>query len=186
MSGLETIAAIAAIGGTAVQAVGQIQAGRDAQQAANYNAKVLEQNAKQTVLNANTEATMRKRQLMKERSSAVAAYGASGVQINNGSPMAVLSDLATEAELDAALTRYQGEQQAKGLNSEAAMQRREGKIAKRNAITGAMGTLLSGASQAYGSFGRAGSQAASGMGASPMRATTRLSSGGTISWNGSY
>lgn len=156
MSGLETLAAIASIGGTAVSAIGQLQAGRDAQAAANYNAAVTEQQAKQTVLNANTEATLRKRQLMKERSSAIAAYGSSGVHISSGSPMAVLSDLASEAELDAALTRYAGEQQSKGLDSQAAMMRREGKIAKRNATTGAFGTLLGGASQAYSSFGTKG------------------------------
>ncbi len=153
MSGME-IMAVMSLAGTAMSAVGQLQAGADANKAAKYNAQVLEQNAKQTVLNSNTEATMRKRQLMKERSGAIASYGASGVQINSGSPMAVLSDLATEAELDAALTRYAGEQEAKGLNSEAAMQRREGKIAKRNAMTGAFGTLLGGASQAYGTFGK--------------------------------
>jgi len=186
MSGLETLAAIASIGGTAISAIGQIQAGVNAQKAANYNATVLENQAKQTVLNSNTEATLRKRQLMKERSSAIAAYGASGVQINSGSPMAVLSDLASEAELDAALTRYQGEQEAKGLNSQAFMERQQGKIAKRNAITGAFGTLLSGASSFAGKFGGSGGQAASGLGPSPMKATTRLSGGGTIRWNGGY
>jgi hypothetical protein len=172
MTGIEVLALGASLAGTAFSAMGQIQAGNQANQAAKYNAQVLENQARQTVLNANTDASLRKRQLMKERGSAVAAYGASGVQIDSGTPFAVLSDLATEAELDAALTRFQGTQEAKGLNSQAAMSRYEGKVAKRNGMTGAMGTLLGGASSlAGGGFG-GGSKTSNIQYTSPGRATS--------------
>lgn len=86
--------------GTAVSAYGQIQAGNAAEQAAAYNASIAQQQAAEASQAAKSKAfdlsTQRRTMIGRQ----VAAFGASGVDVNSGTPLDVMSHTATQYEMD--------------------------------------------------------------------------------------
>jgi hypothetical protein len=151
--------AIAGVASTALSAYGQIQAGQQAQAAADYNAAVARNN--QIIADRQAEDAVKRGQVAEEeqrrRTRAIAgtqraALAASGVQLDQGSPADILADTAQFGELDALTIRNNAEREAygyrvQGMNfgAEAGLQQGRASSAMTGAYLGAGSTLLSGA-----------------------------------------
>jgi hypothetical protein len=165
MAFLPVIAAVASIAGTGLAAVGAIQQGNAARAAATYNAAVAEnnaivarQNAKLALSESNAEEQGVRRRTAQQLGTAGAAIGASGIT-QEGSALDVLEETVALGELDALTVRWQGdlkarnfEQQARGYQSSAELERMSGRAAKTNSIFSAAGTLLSGLSSTSSNY----------------------------------
>ena len=123
----------------------ELEKGKQQEKAANFNAKVMEQNADI----ARREAQLKAHQVRKEKVQMIgkqrAMIGGSGVTAE-GSPLLLLSDTATEYEYDAALETWRGETKAQQFKQKAKYQRKMGKYAKKQAYWQAGSSLLSGLS----------------------------------------
>lgn len=134
------------IGAAIIGAIGSVQQGNAAKSAANYNARVAENNATLARQQAAAQEEQHRRLARRQLGQMRAAYGASGVTME-GSPLDILAQSAKDAELDALNIRYGGELKAQGLESEAVLERYRGESAQRAGYMGAATGLLSGASK---------------------------------------
>ena len=146
--------AIAAILGGAISAYSAIRQGQQAEAVGRYNARVAEQQATSARQAAAADAETKRRQLDRILGSQRARYGASGVIASEGSPLLVMMQSEEEAALDVARVRYGGEAQGYGLESEARLQRFQGRQARRQSYLGATAALLTGVSGAGGIYGK--------------------------------
>ncbi len=128
-----TISLMAIAVGTAVSTVGSIVQGKQMSEVAKAQGDLALQKG------AAEEARIRdeKARIMASQRT---GYGASGLDISSGSPLAVLADTATEAELDALRARWTGE-------SENRLQRFYAGNYKTASYFGAGSTILTGASK---------------------------------------
>lgn len=148
-------ASIAVLGGSAISAYGQAEAG-------DYNAALAEQNAKvagiqaQDALTRGTAEESRYRgQVSKLMGRQRAAIGSSGIEAS-GSALDILADTARTGELDALTIRNNAAREAWGYRVQAVNSRAQGKIDKFSSRVGALGTLLTGGAQAYGIYNSGG------------------------------
>lgn len=148
---LTLIAAGAAAAGAAVSAVGSIRAGNDQAAASKYNALVEDQNAVAARQQAGAAAEQKDNEVTRRLADARAAFAASGVDPNSGTPLDVMADSASQGELSKRLLLYQGDLTARGLGSQANLDRITGKNAQTAGYISAAGTLLTGAGKAAGS-----------------------------------
>ena len=131
--------------GSGISAYGQYQSGRQAESAYNYNASLAEQNA--TVVRQSQQLTeyQKKKNLEAQVGHQIAQYAGSGVDVNTGSPIDVMTDTLSKGYLDIAIDKYNAELSARGYESEAAMKRYEGKQIRRESTLQAGLGLLKGA-----------------------------------------
>lgn len=169
------------IAGTAVSAVGTIASGQNAADAANYQAKVLEVNAKNESASAQREAQdlLHKKDLILSKLNNNAA--SSGFTSTDKSTLDLTGDVAEYGTYQAQLAQYAGDNQAEGLRAEAAAARARGESEKTASYFKAGGTILSSFSspmfQQYG-FGRPDPAMGNPMGKSPYGAFGALIGGG--------
>lgn len=148
--------AILQAAGTMFTASGQAQAGRQQQQAYDINAQQEEiQGAQQRNISI-TEAQQKERQATLRAGSIRAAYGAAGVDPNSGSPLAVMADQATQGELTKHLTLWQGMAQQQSADTQAGIDRLQGRAARAAGYSSAAGTLFSGFGQILAQSGQVG------------------------------
>jgi hypothetical protein len=136
--------------GTVVSAIGQNNAGKAEQQAANYNARVAEMNAAAEQDRAGVEADDYRRQQSRKLASSIAARGASGVAIGSGTPLMVSEDVVREIELGASRIGHEGATKANAYRNQATLDRVSGKNARKAGRIAAGATLLSGGARAFG------------------------------------
>lgn len=105
--------------GTGMNAYGQHQQGEASADAARYNAEIDLFNAQQARVQGQVASEAQARQARKTVGSMVANYGASGVQVDTGSPMDVLVDSARQAALDNLTIKYNAEMQARNYETQA-------------------------------------------------------------------
>lgn len=115
--------------GQALSGIGSLVSGFG--QAASY-----EQNAKLARQQAQYNANQKRRETSALLSRQRAAYGASGVQVNTGSPVDFIAETAEQGEMDALMMLYGGEAEASMMQSRARQSRLGG-------ILGAGTSLLS-------------------------------------------
>jgi hypothetical protein len=156
---LAVVSAAASVLGTGVSAYGQIQAGQAAKAAGDYNAAVARNNqivaerqAQDALARGEVAETEQRRKVRMLASSQRAALGASGVQLDAGTPLDLLGDTAAMGELDALTIRNNAEREAYGyrvqgvnFGAEAGLQTMRGNNAMSGALMSAGGTVLSGA-----------------------------------------
>lgn len=147
MTGIE----IAMIAGTVMSAVGQIQQGNAAKQAANFNAAIANNNAIASRQKAEADAARQERESRLRAGAVGAARGASGGTAA-GSALDLMESNAAQEELDRLTILHGGELQAAGFESDAAVQRMRGSAAQKAGRLGAASTLLIGGARASGSF----------------------------------
>ena len=146
---VSTFTVLSAVG-SAIQAVGAIQKGQAAADQANLQAGILQQQAERDRQKAEAdEADFRRRQsfILAQRR---AALGASGVEPGVGSPLLVSEDFAGEVELQALRIRSGGELRATRAEQQAALQRFQGRAARRAGFTRGGSLLISGAGKSFG------------------------------------
>ena len=147
-----TIALVSAAA-TGLQVVGQIQQGKAANKAAQYQAAQYEVNAKQAEIAAGQERAASQRVAHERRRNATLlaskaqAIGASGGGGLDPSTVDIISDIDAEGEYGALAALYQGEEAAMGREDQARMNlaqagasRYEGKVAKQQGYYNAAGT----------------------------------------------
>lgn len=152
MSGLELLAAGASAVGTGISAIGQIQAGRQQDAMAEYQAKEMERQAqdKMAVATRDAEQEAKKKDALLSRQVALAASSGGGVQ--NASVLGILEDTEATGQYNVDTAIYNGQQEAAGLRSQAGATRMEGKANKTGSYLGAAGTLISGIGSAANTF----------------------------------
>lgn len=134
--------------GTAMSAMAAMKQAQAQAGAMKFNATIAEQNATSARDQA-TAAEMQQRTEAEKRLGAMrASYGASGVTME-GSPLDVLSESASMAELDAQNIRYQGDLKARGYQNTAELDRANASNAKSQGYMKAGSELLMGATRAY-------------------------------------
>ena len=130
--------------GALASAVGSIAAGVAQNNVAKYNAQVAENNATAERQRAAYEAGMieddKQRVIGAQRAGGVSA----GLDITQGTPIAVLGDSAKSAELDILARKYSGEAQATAYQNDARRMRAEGKAAQTAGIIGGFSSILGG------------------------------------------
>jgi len=137
-----------AVASTGMQMYGQISAGNAANSAAKYNAKQLEEQARQELYSANMQASDIRNAGRRHTSEIVSLQGKSGAAIGSGSALDVVGADAQAFEEDAIRALYGGQIKAWQANTEAGIKRYEGKVAKQQGYIQAAGTLLGAAAKA--------------------------------------
>jgi hypothetical protein len=150
-------AAAVAIISAAVTAYSAYSASQQQERIAKYNQEVQERQAEAARAAAKVEAAQKRARGERVLAAQRAAYGASGVVPDVGSPLLVQADTAKEAEFDALMSTYAGELRARGAEGEAAFSAYQARSARRTRVAN---TLLSGAAAGistyanYGGFNR--------------------------------
>lgn len=139
---------------TAVTVVAAVQQGKAAQRAADFNAKVAQDNAMLARQQAQSKARQQDRVNRLRLGAIRAAHGASGGAAGEGSVLDVLGDTAMQGELEKQNILYAGRVQAAGYRNEASLSTAEGKSARAASTLKAGSALLSGASQGYDIYQR--------------------------------
>ncbi len=143
MSGTEALI----IGSTLMSAAGSIRQGRDAQRQTEYSARARERDA--AVAREQAEARARKtRRAGSARAAAARARPAGGGARLEGSPLDLLAQLSSDAELAALEDIHDGDIAAASQLTTARSNRMRGAAARRQSLFSAGSSLLRGASQA--------------------------------------
>jgi len=136
---------MAGVVSTGLGVIGAIGEGISGQRAASFNAQALGNNADFALKQGAENQRRIRRSNAQFQGSQEAAIGASGLQLS-GSALNVLSDSAIEGELMALDAKVSAENKAKGLRSQATIERMRGKQARRAGFINAGTTLINGAS----------------------------------------
>jgi hypothetical protein len=137
-------AALAATGGL-LGAAGSIQQGQAEYAAADYNAKMAEENARQSRIQSAEEARRQKISSAKQIGDIRASYGASGIVSSEGSALDILQESSAAAALDYLTIKHQGEVKAAAYQQEANVSRMRGNAARTGSYFKAASSLLSAA-----------------------------------------
>lgn len=134
--------ALTAVAGLA-SAYQQRQQGKYQKGVADYNARVAENEAIET-RNAGVEReNIHRRKVAELMSKQRAQAGASGIDINTGSPLQLQQDTELLGEVDALRIRSNFDRRGNALDTQATLTRAQGKQAQAAGNMNAMGTLLS-------------------------------------------
>lgn len=134
----------------AVSAIGAIQQGQAAKSAANYNATLEQMNARAARQDAADQAAQVDRENYLRLGAIRANQGKSGGAAGEGSVLDILSDAASQGELERQYVLKAGERKAFGHEASANLDRAQGRNAQTGSYLKAGSELLSGgANYAY-------------------------------------
>lgn len=145
-----------AAGGSAVGAIGALIQGQSQAGSLKYNAEVQENNAKAALLSAKLNADKQSLQFNKTQGQAVAGFGASGVEGDSGSVLAVLGANAANAELDRQNIIYGGQVRQINYENQASLDSFGAQSALNGSYLSALGGLAKGGAQIAGSMSGGG------------------------------
>jgi hypothetical protein len=166
MAGLQGIAAVIGLVGSAVTAVGTIAAGRAERQAAEYQAKQLDRKALEELAASQRETYeyQQNKELALSRQQAIAAT--SGLGATDPQVLELAGETAKRGRYQESLAVYVGKERKAGLEAQAEGARVSGRAAEIGARTSAAGTILGGIGSFFDKYGRIGGK--TGVGA-PMQ-----------------
>ena len=162
-----SLLAVSAVGGV-MQSIGQLQAGRAAQNQADYQSKVAKNNAVVAGWQSNDalergaqEQANYARQIETLKGRQRAAFAANGVELGSGSPLGVLGDTALLGSMDLSTMRANAQREALGLHNESRQFSEEARLLKMQGqsaanagksafATGLLGTAANTAIGGYG------------------------------------
>lgn len=130
--------------GVGVSALGSVVQGEGQAQASEYNAAIARQNALITQQQGDAAVQAQQRDSARQIGRMKAAYGASGVQLDSGSPLDVLAESASMAALDSLTLKYNYALKAAGLQSQASLEDKQASTSRTSAILGAGSSVLKG------------------------------------------
>ena len=145
-TGLEIAALAAAAAGTVTSTVSAVQQGKSAQNLANYNAQVAQNDAIAARQKAEFDARAQERQAKLFAGTQRASMAGTGGELLDMGDVIDMS--AEEAELENLAIRYGGEMGYRAGQQKATVARFEGAAAKQKATGQAASSLLTGASSA--------------------------------------
>lgn len=141
------VAPVASLVGTGVSAYGQYKAGKGASDVYDYNKQMARYEAKYIQDRAAIEEARLNKDVSRHISRQRAIAGASGTSTNTGSNLDVLTETVNEAELDAAIIRYNADVQSSAALSQSNLYSTQADQAYSSGILNAGTTLLGGASK---------------------------------------
>jgi hypothetical protein len=139
-----------------VGAVGMVRQAQAQASAADYNAKLAKQNAAVSEAQGLAAAEAQQRDSARKMGSAMANYGASGVQLADGSAEDVLADSARQSTLDNLTLKYNARLKTLGFLDQAGLDEANSKNAMSAGYLNATSSLLSSAGSMYGKYGGTG------------------------------
>lgn len=151
-TGATAIAATATVAGAGYAAYSTYQQGKASQALDNYNANLAAQNSATAGRDAAIEANQTRLQNQRVMAKQRAAFAASGVIGETGSPLMVQTEQAGYLEMGALETERQGNIRAAQLAQQGVLDRMEGGAARRAGNTGAVSTILGGATKAFATY----------------------------------
>jgi Flp pilus assembly protein TadB len=129
------------VAGAALAATSAIRSGQAAKQSANFNAQMADRNREISISQTAAMSIQQRRQADKQLGAMVAGYGASGVSLE-GSPLDVLEESVSQAELENQNIKYQGTLRQQGYQADASLDRASGRNAQQQGyMQGASGLL---------------------------------------------
>ena len=134
-----------AAAGTALSAISALQQGLSAEDAAQFNARQAEINAQAARDQAAFDAERGEERARRLRAANVASTASSGVSLASPSRGELFLQNAEDVALEIEAIRRTGENRARGFESQAALDRAQGRAARTGGLFGAGATLLSGA-----------------------------------------
>lgn len=151
--------------GTGIKALSARQAGKGAQNVAEFNAQIAEMKASDAIVRGRETESRHRANTRRLIGSQRAAFAASGVVVDDADSTAVnvLADTAQLSEMDALTIRANAAREAWGFRMGAQDQRVRGEIARREGDSRAMGEIIGGAgSILYGKYGFGGGSTGGG------------------------
>lgn len=146
------VAAIAAVTGGVISAVGQQKEGKAQKKALKHNAFIAQQNSdlikKQTEQELHKAKTRRRRLLARQ----IAVAAASGRDISGGSPLAVIEASERAGILDEKIIDFNSDVARSGFSQQAGILTKQGKQIQSATKLGSYSTLLSSGGSAAGYF----------------------------------
>jgi len=142
------IAAVAAVS----EGYSQQQEGKFKNNVAKYNARNLENEATQTRNKGTEEENAHREKVQQLISQQTATIGASGIDINSGSPLQMQTDAATMGEVDALRIRSNYGDAANALSDKANLVLSEGAYAQSAGNRAFGNSILAGAGKLYDSW----------------------------------
>lgn len=140
---------IALIAGAAVSAGTAIHAGEQQRSAANAAADQAKADAETAAGQAQVEAAKIREAAKRQRSAAIAALSASGVDVGAGTAEQITADITQRGEEDALTTILTGSNRGRMLNREAEISRIGGSNAATAGYVGAASSVLGSAGNYY-------------------------------------
>lgn len=148
-------APVMALAGAATSAFGSILGGEGQAGAAEFNAAVARQNAAVAQQQGQAAIEAQQRDYARKMGSMVASYGASGVEVDSGSPLEAVADSARMATLDSLTLKYNADLRAAGYQNTAMMEDMKAKTARTSAMLNAGSNLMTGYGKYLGMTGTA-------------------------------
>lgn len=146
MSGYTAAVAVAAaVAGTAYSAYSSVQTGKQAALNADAQSEQAQDDANTAASAAEVQAARIRRLGRTQQSQANASLAASGIDVGEGSAININQDIVGNSEEDAALTVFNGRNQASKLNTDASNYQLAGAQAQSSANSSAFGSVLNGA-----------------------------------------
>ena len=139
----EALLAVSALS-TVASAAGTLSAGNQYNTMQTINQQVMYQRAQTIEQQSQAQAAIEKNQTERKLGQIGAAYGASGVDASQGTPLEVLADSAAQGELQRNLTLWGGRVNANAAITQGNIDAYEGGLATQNAAWEAGTTLLTG------------------------------------------
>jgi hypothetical protein len=139
-----------AIAGGALKAGGTIIGAKGEARQLRAQADQLDIKAGQERASAQRDAMEQQRQARLVSSRALAVAAASGAGADDPTVVNIMANIAGEGEYRALTSLYSGETDARALEAEATARRQEAKNTKKAAKFSAIGSIIGGASDAYG------------------------------------
>jgi hypothetical protein len=135
MAGMQIAQMIAQGAGNIMSAWAQSETAKD-------EAKILSANADIARATARNKAAQEREKYARIAGSQRAQYGASGVDVNTGSPLGVIADTDAEGEVSAMQLLYGGELEGWGYDRQAKIKRHEGKSMLMRTLIDPLGWML--------------------------------------------
>jgi len=129
-----------------IEPFGQLEAGRSAQESAEYNAAVARNEAVTKRQKARFEQVRQAKEGSRIKGTMAARAGKTGARTDVGSPVLVAAEQAAELELDNLLIGFEGETMARKHESQAKIDVFSGKVARRASQLKAFSTVVKNAS----------------------------------------
>lgn len=156
--GVTEVLLIASVAAAAASAYGTYEGYKAQEEAADYNKKVAENRAALARQQAEVDAATLEEKNKRLEAMQLTAQGASGIEVEAGSPLLVRADTARQMQRDVYLTRVGGEITASGYEQQGELYGLYARQSSQAANVGAGVSLLSSGAQiggqyAYGRYG---------------------------------
>jgi len=129
---------------TGVSVYGQVQAGENAKDVADYNSEMQRRAALDANQRGSADAADKRQETRRLIARQHAIMGAGGFDPNSGTNLSLMTETAGQGELDGLKIRYNAQRQAAGLNAQADLTTSQGNAALSAGQMNAGGTILSG------------------------------------------